>query len=220
MEEIFPGIFEQEGRIFTKNLVPGNKVYGEKLIELEGIEYRQWDFFRSKLAAAVKNGLKEFPVKEGSTVLYLGAAEGTTLSHVSDIVGENGIVFGVDVSERVMRKFIAVSEQRKNVVPIIADANKPWIYKDFLAGKKVDLLYQDVAQPNQARIFLKNAKYFLEKGTIGILVVKAKSISQQLDVASVFAKEVGILSDSFRVRQVVDLTPFEKDHVLALCEKL
>jgi len=136
LEEIFPGIFEHEGKIFTKNLVPGVKVYGEKLLKIGDIEYRQWDFFRSKLAAAIKNGLTEMPIAKGSTVLYLGAAEGTTLSHVSDIIGKTRIAFGVDVSERVMRKFIAMCEQRKNVVPLIEDANKPWTYKEFLEGKR------------------------------------------------------------------------------------
>ena len=220
MKEIFKGVFEKEGKLFTKNLVPESKVYGEKLVLENGTEYRQWDFFRSKLAAAIKNGLDEMPIKDGGNVLYLGAAEGTTLSHVSDIVGEKGIVFGVDISERVMRKFITISEQRKNIVPIIADANKPWTYKDFIEGKAIDLLYQDVSQPNQAEIFLKNAKYFLEKGKPGMLVVKIKSISQKSDVAGILGKELAMLSESFRIRQTVNLKPFEKDHALALCEKL
>ena len=220
MEEIFPGVFGEEGKLYTKNLVPGVKVYGERLVSEGNVEYRQWDFFRSKLGAAIKNGLQELPVKQGSTVLYLGAAEGTTVSHVSDIVGMQGLVFGVDISERVMRKFIAMCEQRNNVVPIIEDANKPWIYKAFLEERKIDVLFQDVAQPNQANIFLKNAEYFLKKGSFGMLVVKAKSISQQSDVGSVFGKELGTLTDAFKVKQVINLNPFEKDHVLALCEKL
>ncbi len=220
MKKIFPGVFEQGDKIFTKNPAAGTRVYGERLLLQNGTEYRQWDFFRSKLAAAIKNGLEEMPIKQGSTVLYLGAAEGTTLSHVSDIVGEEGMVFGVDKSERVMRKFIAMCEQRKNVCPIIADANKPWIYKGFLAGKKVDVLYQDVAQANQAQIFLHNARYFLEKGSAGMLVVKAKSISQKADVGSVYGEELGMLSAEFGVKQIINLKPFEKDHVLALCEKL
>jgi fibrillarin-like pre-rRNA processing protein len=220
MEEVFSGVFESGGKLFTKSLVPGTKVYGEKVLIENGQEFRQWDFFRSKLAAAVKNGLKEFPVRPGSNVLYLGAAEGTTVSHVSDIVGKEGLVFGVDVSERVMRKFIAVSEQRKNIVPILEDANRPWTYKDFLAGHKIDVLFQDVSQQNQAQIFLKNAEYFLEKGKAGMLVVKAKSISQTTDVGQVFGRELNSLSNSFSVSQVVNLKPFEKDHVLALCERI
>jgi len=220
LEEIFPGVFGKEGKIYTKNLVPGIKVYGEKLVLENNVEYRQWDFFRSKLGAAIKKGLQELPIRAGSNVLYLGAAEGTTVSHVSDIVGMQGLVFGVDISERVMRKFITMCEQRNNVMPIVEDANKPWTYKAFLEERKIDVLFQDVAQPNQANIFLKNAEYFLKKGSFGMLVIKAKSISQQSDVGSVFGKELGALADSFKVKQVVNLKPFEKDHVLALCEKL
>jgi len=220
MNEVFPGVFEEEGKIFTKNLLPGSRVYGEKILQDKGIEYRQWDFFRSKLAAAIKNGLRELPLKEGNTVLYLGAAEGTTISHISDIVGQAGLVFGVDVSERVMRKFIALCEQRKNVVPVIADAKKPWTYKEFVEGKNIDVLYQDVSQPNQAQIFLKNADYFLKKDAAGLFVVKAKSISQQTDVSSVFGKEVGTVSEKLSIRQVVNLKPFEKDHVFVLCKKI
>ncbi len=220
MEELFPGVFTRKGNIFTKNLIPGEKVYGEKLVSEEGIEYRQWDLFRSKLSASLKNGLEVMPIKEGSTVLYLGAAEGTTISHVSDIVGPTGLIFGVDVSARVMRKFIGISEQRENVVPIIADANKPWTYKDYLEGKTIDVLFQDVAQQNQAQIFLKNAEYFLKTGAAGMLVIKAKSISQDSNVANVFSKEIAKLSESFTPKQIVNLKPFEKDHVMVHCEKL
>lgn len=219
MQEVFPGVFEKDGKFYTKSIAPGTNVYGEKILQENGLEYRQWHLYRSKLAAAIKNGLKEMPIKQGSTVLYLGAAEGTTLSHVSDIIGAAGVVFGVDISERVMRKFIAVSEQRENIVPIISDARKPWIYKEFLAEKKVGVLYQDVAQPNQAQIFLKNAEYFLEKGSFGLLTIKAKSISQETDVNKVFSKEIGMLNQSFEVKQVVNLKPYEKDHVMVFCER-
>ena len=219
MKQVFPGVFEQGSKLFTKNLVPGTKVYGERLVEEKGIGFRQWDFFRSKLGAAIKNGLRALPIKPGSTVLYLGAAEGTTVSHVSDIVGEKGAVFGVDVSERVMRKFISLAEQRKNIFPVVEDANKPWKYKGLLAERKIDVLFQDVSQKNQAQIFLKNAEYFSRKGSAGMLVVKAKSISQRMDVSDVFGKEVGRLEEAFKVEQIVNLKPFEKDHVLANCIK-
>jgi len=220
LREIFPGIFERQGNLFTKNIAPGIKVYGEKLLKDGPTEFRQWDLFRSKLAAAIKNGLQEMPLKPGSTVLYLGAAEGTTLSHVSDIIGNQGTAFGVDVSERVMRKFIEMCEIRENVFPVIADANKPWTYKDYLEGRTVNVLYQDVAQPNQAQIFLKNSEYFLKSGAFGLLTIKAKSISQQSNVGEIFSKEIGMLSQTFNVKQVINLKPFEKDHVMVFCEKL
>ena len=80
----------------TRNFAPGESVYGEKRITLEEkvgetinkIEYRVWNVFRSKLAASIVNGISEIFIQPGSKVLYLGAASGTTVSHVSDIVGE------------------------------------------------------------------------------------------------------------------------------------
>lgn len=51
------------------------------------VEYRAWNPFRSKLAAAILGGIDQIHIKPGAKVLYLGAASGTTVSHVSDIVG-------------------------------------------------------------------------------------------------------------------------------------
>ena len=220
MKQAFQGVYNIDGQLYTKNAAMGFRVYGERLLKRDDGEYRAWDPFRSKLAAAIKNGLKSLPITEGSTVLYLGAAEGTTLSHVSDIIGEKGAVFGVDISERVMRKFISICEQRKNIFPVLADAAKPWLYEKYLEGAKVGVLYQDVSQKNQAEIFLKNAERFLPKGAMGMLVIKAKSISQQQKPGEIFEEETRKLVGNFSIRQVVNLSPFEKDHVMVLCEKI
>jgi fibrillarin-like pre-rRNA processing protein len=219
LQELFPGVFSDATRLFTENAVPGTKVYGERLVKENNIEFRQWDTFRSKLAAAIKNGLGEMPVKPGCNVLYLGSAEGTTISHIADIIGKNGVAFGVDVSERVMRKFILICEQRKNIVPILADADNPLAYSEHIAGRKIDVLYQDVSQKNQAEIFLKNSDYFLRRGAHGLLAIKAKSISQEKPVNEVFEKEISKLNGQFNVKQIINLKPFEKDHVMVLCEK-
>lgn len=91
-----PGIFiakAKESMLVTKNLVPGESVYGEKRIAIEGdeadtkVEYRVWNPFRSKLAAGVLGGLDDIFIAPGKKVLYLGAASGTSVSHVADIVG-------------------------------------------------------------------------------------------------------------------------------------
>jgi rRNA 2'-O-methyltransferase fibrillarin len=97
-----PGIFIAKGKdhmLVTKNLVPGESVYGEKRISIEGgvdgtkIEYRVWNPFRSKLAAGVLGGLDDIFIKPGKKVLYLGAASGTSVSHVADIVGPVSGIF-------------------------------------------------------------------------------------------------------------------------------
>ncbi len=219
MKEIFSGIFENEGKLFTKNLVPGKKVYGERLVLVNKKEFREWVPWRSKLGAAIKNGLKHVPLQNGSKVLYLGSSEGTTPSHVSDIIGKNGLLLGVDISERVMRKFIQLCEQRKNLVPILADANQPEQYAEHLEGQAVDLLFQDISQKNQAEIFNKNAKLFLKSGKPGLIALKAKSISQKESPEQVFRKEIKVLENEFKILQVLSLGPFEKDHAMVFGEK-
>jgi rRNA 2'-O-methyltransferase fibrillarin len=94
------GVFVSSGKdagILTLSMVPGEAVYGEKRItvpteEGQKIEYRIWNPFRSKIAAAILNGVENIWIKPGSKVLYLGAASGTTVSHVSDVVGPVGFI--------------------------------------------------------------------------------------------------------------------------------
>lgn len=96
------GIFVAKGKdslLVTKNLVPGESVYGEKRITIEGaaegtkVEYRVWNPFRSKLAAGVLGGMDDIYIAPGKKVLYLGAASGTSVSHVADIVGPVSVLF-------------------------------------------------------------------------------------------------------------------------------
>ena len=140
--------------LVTKNLVPGESVYNEKRISVEvgtdKIEYRVWNPYRSKIAASVVGGISETGVIPGAKVLYLGAASGTTVSHVSDIIGPTGVVYAVEFSHRVGRDLVNMAKKRTNIIPIIHDARKPQDYR-FLVGM-VDVVFADVAQPDQARI--------------------------------------------------------------------
>jgi len=219
LKEVFPGVFSEGRRLFTKNLVAGKRVYGEQLITFGNIEYRQWQPMRSKLAAAIIKGLKELPLKKGSNVLYLGSSEGTTASHISDITGETGIIFGVDISETAMRRFVELCEERENIVPVLADAAKPPEYKEYLRETEIDLLYQDIAQKNQAEIFNKNAEMFLKKKRHGLIAIKAKSISQMRKAKEIFQAETSKLKEQFEILQTIPLEPFEKDHVMVSCRK-
>src|SRR5512141_477504 len=139
VKKLSDGIFEvikDKKQLATKNLDPGKAVYGEKLIPVEGVEYRIWDPRRSKLGAML---LKKFdiPLREDSKVLYLGAASGTTVSHVSDIVSK-GAVYAVEFAPRSMRDLIGLASRRKNLFPILADAGKPDIYSYLV--EPVDLI--------------------------------------------------------------------------------
>ncbi len=121
-------------------------VYGERIQN----GYRLWDPYRSKLAALILKGKGQaISLRVDSKILYLGAATGTTVSHLADIVSE-GLVYAVEFSARSMRDLIGLCERRTNIIPILADAAKPEDYAPLL--EPVDLIYQDVAQRNQAQI--------------------------------------------------------------------
>ncbi len=208
-------ILKQEGRdkLFTLNLVPGITVYREQLVKINGVEYRAWDPFRSKLAAAIINGLEKDVIREGDKVLYLGTSTGTTASHISDIIGEKGLLIGVEVSARVAREFIEkVAKPRKNVLPFLADARFPSRYSGF---GKVDVVYCDVAQHDQTEIAIANCKLHLKEGGKLLLVVKTRSIDVLKEPSEVIKDEVRKLSESGFARiSVIRLEPFDKDHAL------
>ncbi|MEM3926445.1 MAG: fibrillarin-like rRNA/tRNA 2'-O-methyltransferase [Desulfurococcaceae archaeon] len=200
-------------RFSTRNLTPGHRVYGERLFKYENVEYREWNAYRSKLAGALANGLSEQPIREGDRVLYLGVASGTTASHISDIVGLKGRIYGVDVAPRVMREFISVAEIRKNLYPILGDARKPYEYRHVV--ETVDGIYADIAQPEQAAIVVDNAMYFLREGGYLLLAIKARSIDVTKEPSEIYRKEINTLNENgFEIIDVVHLEPFDKDHAM------
>ncbi len=211
-ETKFEGVFKINGKIATINLTPGERVYGEELIQIKGIEYRIWDPWRSKPSAAIKKGLKVFPVKKGIKVLYLGIASGTTSSHFSDILGKNGIIYGIEISERVLRELIPHAEKRGNIIPILADARMPEKYENLIFGK-VDLVYCDVADPQEVEIFMRNCKKFLKKNGYGMIAIKSRSIDVLKKPEEIY-KEVKkkLEENKFEILDFVKLDPFEKDH--------
>ena len=220
-ETKFRNVFElKKGRrkfLLTKNLAPGSSVYGEKLIQDDDIEYRVWNPDKSKLAAAILNKVCQINLKPDTVVLYLGASTGTTVSHVSDIIGKGGFVFAVDSAPRVMRDLVFVCEQRSNIAPILADANMPDTYKDRIT--EVDWLYQDISQKNQVDIFLKNVDLFLKPGHFGLLAVKARSIDVTKDPATIFSEVKKQLEKHVIIADKVLLEPHQKDHCLFVCKK-
>lgn len=201
----------KQGRLYTKNLVPGITVYDELLINKNGIEYREWNPKRSKLGAGIKKGIKN-PVNEKTNVLYLGAASGTTVSHVSDLSPE-GRIYAVEFAPEPMKKLVMLSKKRQNIIPIFADANNPNEYEGLVEGK-ADVVFQDIAQRNQVEIFTINCKEFLKKNGIGMLALKARSIDVTKNPINVFKKVELDLEKNFKIIDFAKLEPFEKDHKL------
>lgn len=220
-ESFFKGIFEiKKGRkksLLTRNLAPGISVYGERLIKEGDSEYREWSPLNSKLSAAIVKGIKQTGILPGNTALYLGASTGTTVSHVSDILGKDGFVFALDSAPRVVRELVFVCEQRPNMAPILADAGQPDTYKDRVT--QVDWLYQDIAQKNQVEIFLKNVSLFLKQGCLGLFVVKSRSIDVTKQPAALFEQVQKELEQKVLVIDKILLDPYQKDHCMFVCRK-
>jgi len=211
----FEGIFLIDHQLATVNLTPGQKVYGEELVKEKNIEYRIWDFWRSKPAAAIKNGLREFPLKGGMKVLYLGIASGTTASHFSDIVDREGIIYGVDISERVLRELIAHAEKRGNIIPFLGDSRKPEDYESVVM-EKVDLVYEDVASPDQIQILIRNAQKFLQPDGVAMIAIKSQSIDVTKEPKQTYKECLEELENYFEIIDKVELDPYEKAHLFVV----
>uniref|UniRef100_A0A914HIX7 rRNA 2'-O-methyltransferase fibrillarin n=1 Tax=Globodera rostochiensis TaxID=31243 RepID=A0A914HIX7_GLORO len=231
-----PGIFIVKGKedaLVTKNMVPGESVYGEKRIAaptdtptnatatdgtpVPPTEYRVWNPFRSKLAAAVMAGVENTHIYPGARVLYLGAASGTSVSHVSDIVGPEGMVYAVEFSHRSGRDLLGMAKKRPNVVPIVEDARHPHKYSMMLGI--VDTIFSDVAQPDQARIVAHNAHKFLKNNGHVVISIKANCVDSTAEPETVFAGEVNKLrEEQFKPIEQVTLEPYERDHAVVVAE--
>lgn len=183
-------------------------VYGERMLD----GYRVWDPYRSKLAAlyAVGPGVD---LTSTMRVLYLGAANGTTVSHVADYVET---VYAVEFAPRPMQDLLEVARRRKNIVPIMADAGRPDTYAPFVEA--VDLIYQDVAQPNQIEIAERNL-VFLKSGGHLVLMLKTRSVDVRKDPREVLAGAREALERERRltVTETRWLEPYHADHVAIVC---
>ncbi|RLF40596.1 MAG: fibrillarin-like rRNA/tRNA 2'-O-methyltransferase [Thermoplasmata archaeon] len=208
------GVFKRNGRLYTINLCKGMRVYGESLKTVDGVEYRSWNPYRSKLAAAILKGIKIDTLNKNSKVLYLGAATGTTVSHLSDIVSE---IYAVEYSAFAMKKLLELAKKRSNIIPILADANHPHRYLSIVP--KVDFLYQDISQRNQVDIFIENVDMYLKSDGRGLLMVKTRSIDVALPPEKIVVEiEEEIRKHGFNVLQKKYLKPYEKDHAALLVE--
>lgn len=220
VHEIFDSVFTykngSQSILVTRNMTPGITYYGEPVFNFEGEEYRSWNPTRSKLGAVILKGLTKMPIKPGSLVLYLGVASGTTVSHVSDIVGDKGHIWGLDFAPRAVRDLLdKVTRYRHNISPILGDARQPQEYEQLL--HPVEVIFADVAQPDQAEIMVKNVKAFLKKGGHIMLSVKARSIDVKEDPKKIYETQVKILHEAeFKIIEVIELDPFEKDHAMII----
>jgi len=213
----YEGVFLYKGRNpATKADYPGN-VYGEKNFTFSGKRYRVWNPNRSKLGAAIMNKIKIAPIRPGNSVLYLGCSSGTTPSHVSDLAGREGIVYVLDFAPRMIRDIIFVCQNRTNMMPILANASTP---EEYSFVGQVDVVYQDIAQPDQAEILIRNVNKFLKSEGYWFFAVKARSIDVTAEPKKIFSqvKEI-LLKNNLDIIDMVLLEPYEKDHAMFVGRK-
>ncbi len=118
--------------LWTQNAVPGKAVYGESLRKFSGKEHRRWDPTRSKLAAGMLRSKHDPGLllpEPGTSVLYLGAGHGTSVSHLYDHLCGNNNRFGgrlvcVDLAPRCLRDLTFMAKQRPGLVPVLGDARQ------------------------------------------------------------------------------------------------
>lgn len=205
-----------DSKPYTRNLVPDDSTYWEVQRKIGGIEFRYWNPEKSKLAAFLVKKGKIFPFEVNSNILYLGAASGTTVSHISDICPD-GRIFAVEVAKNPFRELLNLAEKRPNIVPILEDANEPDIYSRLVG--QVDILYQDIAQRNQTEIFIKNV-FMLKPGGTGYLMVKARCIDVSASPTKIFNDcRLELEGAGFKVLEMIRLEPHEKDHMAIVVEK-
>jgi fibrillarin-like pre-rRNA processing protein len=181
----------------------GAPVYGE---QTDG-DWRAWDAHRSKLAATFEKGL-DTGLSGGDTVLYLGAANGTTVSHVADFAGRT---YAVEFAARPVRDLLEVCADRERLFPLLKDARKPETYAHVVESE-VDAIVQDVATRGQAAVAARNAQFLAPGGRL-VLAVKARSEDVARDPADVFEEVRAELSETYEILEEARLEPYHDDHL-------
>lgn len=216
MRELFPGVFLIDGKLATENPLKDYRPFDEDVLKIKGKEFRVWNPRRSKLAAAISKGIKSVPISEGTKILYLGAAHGMTPSYISNIVKESGIIYAVEFSERCFNELIPLTNKYKNIIPILADARKPETYCWI---EKVDVVFADVAQPDETEIAIRNCKEFLKPKGYLLLSIKSRSIDVTKSPGRIYKEEIQKLRKAdFEIVDWKTLDPLEKAHAFIVAK--
>jgi len=194
----------------TKAIGDPPSVYGERIRWQDDAAWRMMDPMRSKLAAALCRGLVDLPLAQGMKVLYLGAATGTTASHVADLVGFKGMVYAVEKSPRAFQKLLGMAERWPNVAPLLRDARTPQSYLGLVP--MVDAIYADIPQVDQASIVADNAALFLSEGGTLLFALKLSSLAREKTSQEHLDDVIGALESHFHVDEVLPLEPFYRKH--------
>lgn len=228
-EMISTGIRFERRALWTLNANPRTAVYGETLKKFNGVEYRRWDPNRSKLGAGLMRTNREkgyLLPEEGTTVLYLGAGHGTSISHLYDhLCGQDnelgGRLVAVDLASRCLRDLTHLAKTRPGLVPILGDARKHSAW-GVLVPRRVNWLFQDVAQSGQVDIFIAACKRFLNIDGTALLSLKAASErwTGEGEEALFASVEDKLRNSGFEIEECIELTGYEDNHVLFVTRRI
>lgn len=195
---------------FTETVGHEPPVARERWFLRGGRTYRSWDPSRSKLAGALVHDWRGDVPEPGERWLYLGAATGTTVSHVADLLGPEGRVYSIEVSLRAFGRLLSFAERWPNVLPILADARRPEQYAAFVP--LVDGIYTDIAQADQVEIALANARRYLRGSGKFLLALKTSSMGREASAVEHLRAATEVLGRSFDLDRAVHLAPQHRAH--------
>lgn len=227
IREISPSVVIERGQLWTKNANPGKVVHKERTKRVSGVEWRHWDPRRSKLASGIlrtKSDPSSLLPIPGSTILYLGAGHGSTISFLHDhLCGANnelgGRIIGVDIAPRCLRDLNRLAEARVGIVPVLGDARGGEDWGMFLP-EGADWLFQDVAQPGQTEIVISAAKQFLKPKSFLLLSLKMASERWDETRSSNGLEKVveNLTAAGLSVEERIDLKGWEDEHFLFVAQ--
>jgi fibrillarin-like pre-rRNA processing protein len=168
--------------------------------------WRRWDPDRSKLGAMLVAGM-DTGLSGGETVLYLGAAAGTTVSHVADFAGPT---YAVEFAARPARELLSVATDRRQLFPLVKDARRPETYAHVV--EPVDVIVQDVATRDQAGVACDNRRFLRENGRL-LLAIKARSEDVTRDPGAVFEDVLNAVREQYEVIETERLAPRHDAHL-------
>ena len=192
-------VFDGRQRLATR----GDPVYGEPT---DG-SWRLWDAGRSKLGAMLEIGI-DTGLTGGESVLYLGAASGTTVSHVADFAGPT---YAVEFAPRPTRDLVDVAASRPTLFPLLKDARRPETYAHVVESD-LDVLVQDVATRGQARVAARNRQFLDPDGRL-LAAIKARSEDVTRAPSAVFEDVLDDLRGSYEVLETARLDRYHDDHL-------
>ncbi len=205
--------FADRTEIFTEAVGTPPPVYGERWVHSGNRTFRSFEPGRSKLSAGIVHDWAGPIPSEGERWLYLGAASGTTASHVADLVGPFGRVYALERSPRPFARLLSLAERWPNLLPILGDAREPRTYSRLVPP--VGGLYADIAQPDQVEIVRRNAELFLDlPGAAVLLALKTASMGRDRTAAAHLDAAERELAPGVDLVASVRLDPFHKGHYL------